>query len=62
LQNPSEIKVDNLYNEGNNSSRHIRKKREYSKDKINESAMNSKGYNIGYIYRGINKVWLSTLN
>jgi hypothetical protein len=43
LQDPSEIKRDNLNNVRHGASRHFRnKKREYLKDKINELATNSK--------------------
>jgi hypothetical protein len=56
LQDPSEIKRDNLKNIRREASRHFRnKKREYQKDKINEVASNSKNKNIRDLYRGINE-------
>jgi hypothetical protein len=55
LQNPSEIKGDNLNNIRREANRHFReKKREYPKDKINEVASNSKNMNIRHLCRGIN--------
>jgi hypothetical protein len=54
LQDPSEISGDNLKNVRREASRYIRnKKREYLKDKINETATNSKKKNIRDLYRGI---------
>jgi hypothetical protein len=56
LQDPSEIKGDNLNNVKREASRHFRtKKREYLKGKINELATNSKNNNIRDLYRGINE-------
>jgi hypothetical protein len=56
LQDPSEIKGDNLNNVRREASRHFRnKRREYLKDKINELATNSMNMNIRDLYRGINK-------
>jgi hypothetical protein len=55
LQDPREIKWDNLNNVRHEASRHFRnKEREYLKDKINELATNSKNKNIRDLYRGIN--------
>jgi hypothetical protein len=51
LQDPSEIKGDNLNNVRREASRHFRnKKREYLKDKLRT---NSKNKNIRDLYRGI---------
>jgi hypothetical protein len=56
LQDPSEINWDNLNNVRREASRHFRNKnREYLKDKIHESAMNSKNKNIRDLYKGINE-------
>jgi hypothetical protein len=56
LQDPSEIKRDNLKIVRCDASRYFRnKKREYLKGKINELAMNSKNKNIRDMYRGINE-------
>jgi hypothetical protein len=56
LQDPSEIKGDNLNNVRRETSRHFRNnKREYLKGKINELAMNSKKKNIRDLYGGINE-------
>jgi hypothetical protein len=47
LQDPSEMKKDDLNNVRCEASRHFRnKKREYLKDKINELATNSRNKNI----------------
>jgi hypothetical protein len=55
LQDPSELKGDNLKNIRQEASSYFRnKKREYLKDKINELAANSKNKNIRDLYRGIN--------
>jgi hypothetical protein len=57
LQDPSEIKGDNLNNIRRETSRHFRnKKREYLKDKINDLATNSKNNNrnITDLYRVMN--------
>jgi hypothetical protein len=55
LQDPSEIKGDNLNDIRHEASKHFRnKQREYLKDKINELATNSKNKNIRDLYRGIN--------
>jgi hypothetical protein len=54
LQDPSEVKEDNLSNVRREASRHFRNnKREYLKDKINETELNSKNKNIRDLYRGI---------
>jgi hypothetical protein len=54
LQDPSEIKGDNLNNVRHEASRYFRnKKKGYMKYKINELARNSKN-NIRDLYRGIN--------
>jgi hypothetical protein len=50
LQDPSEIKGDNL----NNIRHFMNIKREYLKDKFDELATNSKNKNIRNLYRGIN--------
>jgi hypothetical protein len=56
LQDPREMKGDNLNNARREASRYFRnKKRKYLKDKINELATNSKNKNIGDLYRGINE-------
>jgi hypothetical protein len=56
LQDPSEIKGDNLTNVRCEACRYFwTKKREYLKEKINELAMNSKNKNIRDLYRGINE-------
>jgi hypothetical protein len=56
LQNPSEIKGDNLNNVRHEASRYFKnKKREYPKENINELAMNGKNKNIRDLYRGINE-------
>jgi hypothetical protein len=56
LQDPSEMKGDNVNNVGCEASRHFRnRKREYLKGKINELATNSKDKNIKDLYRGINE-------
>jgi hypothetical protein len=56
LQDPSEIKGDNLIIVRREASKYFRnKKREYLKDKINEIATNSKNKNIRDLYRGINE-------
>jgi hypothetical protein len=56
LQDPSEVKEDNLSDVRRVDSRHIKnKKRQYLKDKINETEIKSKNRNITDIYRGITK-------
>jgi hypothetical protein len=55
LQDPSQIKGDNLNNVGHEASRHLKiKKKEYLKDKIIELAMSSKNKNMRDQCRGIN--------
>jgi hypothetical protein len=55
LQYPSEINWDNLNNLRHEASRHFRnKKRQYTKERINNLAMNSKNKNIRDLYSGIN--------
>jgi hypothetical protein len=55
LQDPSEVNEGNLNNIRMEASRYFRKKkREYLKDKINETELNSKNKNIRDLYRGIN--------
>jgi hypothetical protein len=55
LQDPCEIKGDNLDNVRLEVSTYFRnKKREYLKDKINELKTNSKNKNIRDLYGGIN--------
>jgi hypothetical protein len=55
LQDPSEIKADNLNNVRREASRYFRnRKGEHLKDKINELATNSKNKHITDLYRGIN--------
>jgi hypothetical protein len=50
------VNKDNLSNVRREASRHFRnKKREYVKDKINETELNSKNKNIRGLYRGITK-------
>jgi hypothetical protein len=57
LQDPSEIKGDNLNNVRREASRHFRnKKKEYLKDKINNLATNSKNKNIRDLYKEINEL------
>jgi hypothetical protein len=52
LQDPNEIKGDNLNNKRPETSRKFRnEKREYLKDKINELAMNSENKNIRDLHR-----------
>jgi hypothetical protein len=52
LQDPSELKEDNLSNIRQEARRHFRnKKREYLKDKINQLESNSKNKNIIDLYR-----------
>jgi hypothetical protein len=56
LQDPSEIKVNNLNNVRHKVSRHFRnEKREYLKERINEVATNSNGNIISDMYRSINE-------
>jgi hypothetical protein len=56
LQNPSQIKGDNLQNLSHKTSIIFRnKKREYLKDKINELETNNKNTNIRDLYRGISE-------
>jgi preprotein translocase subunit Sec63 len=56
LQDPSEIKGDNLNTVKREARRHFRnKKTVYLKDKINELATNRKNNNIRDLYRGINE-------
>jgi hypothetical protein len=55
LQDPSEIKGDNLNNKRRETSRQLtNKKRKYLRDKIDELATNSKNKNSRDLYRGIN--------
>jgi predicted CopG family antitoxin len=55
LQDPNQIKGDNLNNVRHETRRHFRnKKRKYLKNEINELPMNSKNKNIRDLYRGIN--------
>jgi hypothetical protein len=50
------VNEDNLSNVRREASRHFRnKKKEYVKDKINETELNSKNKNIRGLYRGITK-------
>jgi predicted RNA-binding protein Jag len=54
LQDPSEVNEDNLSNVRQEASRHFRnKKREYLKDKINETGFNNKIKNTTDLSRGI---------
>jgi hypothetical protein len=54
LQDPTVVNEDNLRNVRREASRHFRnKKREYLKDKITETELNSKNKNIRDLYRGI---------
>jgi hypothetical protein len=54
LQDQSEVNEDNLGNVRREASRHFRnKKREYLKDKTNETELNSKNKYIRDLYRGI---------
>jgi hypothetical protein len=56
LQDPSEIKVDDLNSIRCETSRNFRiNKRVYMNDKINELPMSSKNNNIRDPYRGTNK-------
>jgi uncharacterized protein YPO0396 len=55
LQDPSVVNEDNLNNVKREASVHFRnKKREYLKDKINETESSSKNKNIRDMYRAIN--------
>jgi hypothetical protein len=54
LQDPSKINGDNLNYRRCEDCRHIRKEREYLKDKTDELATNSNNKNIRDLYRGIN--------
>jgi hypothetical protein len=50
------VNEENLSNVRREASRHFRnKKREYSKDRINELESNSKNKNVRDLYRGINE-------
>jgi hypothetical protein len=54
LQDPRIVNEDNVCNVRREASRHFRnKKREYLKDKINETELNSKNKNMRDLYRGI---------
>jgi hypothetical protein len=56
LQDPSVVNKDNLRNVRREPRRHFRNtKREYLKDKITETELNSKDNNIRYLYRGISE-------
>jgi hypothetical protein len=56
LQNPSQIKKDNVQNIRHETSRIFRnKKREHLKGKINELETNNKSKNIRDLYRDINE-------
>jgi hypothetical protein len=56
LQDPSVVNADNLHNVRREASRHFRNKnREYLKDKMNDTELNSKNENIRDLYRGITK-------
>jgi hypothetical protein len=56
LQDPSVVNADNLHNVRREASSNFRnKKREYLKDKMNETELNSKNKNIRDLYRGISK-------
>jgi hypothetical protein len=56
LQNPYQIKGDNLQHLRIKTSKTFRKKkREYLKGKINEPETNNKSKNIRDLYRGINE-------
>jgi hypothetical protein len=62
LQDPSEIKGENLNNVRREANRDFRgKNRENLKDKINELATNSKNKNIRGLYRGI-QILIGTTN
>jgi hypothetical protein len=56
LQNPSQLKGDNLKNLRRETNRTVgREKREYLKGKINELETNNKNKNIKDLYKGINE-------